>query len=82
MRSRGGPFQRPLGAQRQQAVAVDDLEADVEAALALLLSGAERITVDAVKLLASTGKRIEVPDLEPLPGDLGAYDALIGEVGT
>lgn len=63
-------------------LAASTLEADVEAALALLLSGAERITVDAVKLLASTGKRIEVPDLEPLPVDLGAYDALIGEVGT
>lgn len=63
-------------------LAASTLEADVEAALALLLSGDERITVDAVKLLASTGKQIEVPDLERLPVDLGAYDALLGEVGT
>ena len=63
-------------------LAASTLETDVEAALALLLGGDERITVDAVKLLASTGKPIEVPDLERLPVDLTAYDALLGEVGT
>lgn len=58
-------------------------EADVEAALSLLLGDASPITADAVKaLVAATATRIHVPDLAPPRVDLGAYDALLGEVGT
>ena len=44
--------------------------------------GVKAITADAVKLLASTGTAIEVPALVRQPVDLGAYDALLAEVGT
>jgi hypothetical protein len=35
-----------------------------------------------VKTLATAATSIEVPDLVREPVDLGAYDALLGEVGT
>ena len=63
-------------------LAASTLEADVEAALVLLIASDERITADAVKLLASATKQIEVPDLVRQPIDLGVYDALLAEVGT
>jgi hypothetical protein len=61
--------------------AASTLEADVEAALTLLLAEGNAITADAVKVLVTTTK-VEVPDLPPPPVDLGAYDALLAEVGT
>ncbi len=63
-------------------LAASTIEADVEAALALLLAEAKAITADAVKALVSaTTTKIEVPDLPPSRVDLGAYDALLAEVG-
>lgn len=63
--------------------AASTLEADVEAALHLLLAEGSAVTADAVKaLVAATKLTIEVPDLLPPEVDLGAYDALLAEVGT
>jgi hypothetical protein len=63
-------------------LAASTLEADVEAALTLLLSDGKAITAEAVKLLTTMTAQINVPDLLPPPVDLGAYDALLAEVGT
>ena len=63
-------------------LAASTIEADVEAALALLLAEGNGITADAVKLLVSRATSIEVPELAPHRVDLGAYDALLAEVGT
>jgi hypothetical protein len=63
-------------------LAASGLEADVEAALVLLVADGKPLTVDAVKLLVSTTTTIDVPDLVPRLVDLGAYDALLEEVGT
>ena len=63
--------------------AASTIEADVEAALTLLLAEGKPITAEAVKALVSvTTGRIEVPELAPQPVDLGAYDALLAEVGS
>jgi transposase InsO family protein len=63
--------------------AATSMEADVEAALALLLNGGKPVTASSVKaLVAASAATIEVPELAPLPVDLTAYDALIPEVGT
>jgi hypothetical protein len=62
--------------------AASTLEADVEAALALLLAEGKAITAEAVKALVTTATTIAVPDLAGQPVDLGAYDALLAEVGT
>ena len=63
-------------------LAAGTIEADVEIALGLLLAAGKAISADAVKLLASAATAIEVPDLGRQPVDLGAYDALLAEVGT
>jgi hypothetical protein len=64
-------------------LAASTIEGDVEAALTLLLAdGKEAITADAVKTLVSATTTIDVPDLAPHSVDLGAYDALLAEVGT
>ena len=63
-------------------LAASTIEADVEAALTLLLAGGDAVTADAVKVLVSESRDIEVPDLVCQPVDLGAYDALLAEVGT
>ena len=63
--------------------AASTMEADVEAALLLLLEEHKPITAVAVKaLVAMTAANIAVPELVPPSVDLGAYDALIAEVGT
>jgi hypothetical protein len=63
--------------------AASTMEADVEAALCLLLAEGKPITATAVKsLVSTTTATIEVPDLTPPAVDLGAYDGLIAEVGT
>jgi len=61
--------------------AASTIEADVEAALTLLLADGRAITADVVKLLVTTTK-IAVPELAPPPVDLAPYDALLAEVGT
>lgn len=63
-------------------LAAGTIEADVDAALGLLLAAGKAITADAVKLLASAATAIDVPELVREPVDLGAYDALLAEVGT
>jgi len=63
--------------------AASTLEADVEAALSLLLTEGKRVTATAVKaLVAANGGRVEVPEQAPLPVDLKPYDALISEVAS
>ncbi len=63
-------------------LAASTIEADVEAALTLLLADGGVITADAVKALVATATQIVVPDLVPPPVDLRTYDALLAEVGT
>ena len=65
-------------------LAASTLEADVESALILLLAEgeSETVTADAVKAMVSAKAVIEVPELVAQPIDLGAYDALLAEVGT
>jgi hypothetical protein len=62
--------------------AASTLEADVEAALVLLLAEAAPITADGVKALVAATTTITVPGLVPSIVDLRAYDALLEEVGT
>jgi hypothetical protein len=63
-------------------LAASTMEADVEAALVLLLSEGAPITSEVVKALVTGAARVEVPSLAPPAVDLAAYDALLGEVGT
>jgi len=65
-------------------LAATTMEADVEAALTLLLTEGKAINADVVKALVASrgGNIIAVPDLQPHHVDLGVYDALLGEVGT
>lgn len=63
-------------------LAASTLEADVEAALELLLAEGTRITCEAIKAMVTGAARVEVPALSPPVVDLNAYDALLGEVGT
>jgi hypothetical protein len=63
-------------------LAASTSEADVEAALTLLLGEARAVTSEAVKALVSPSPRDEVPAMAPPLVDLGAYDALLAEVGT
>ncbi len=63
-------------------LAASTLEADVQAALELLLAEGRSVTVDAVKAITSAAVRQEVPDLEPPEVDLGAYDVLRTGVGA
>lgn len=64
-------------------LAATSMQADVEAALSLLLTDGKPVTASSVKaLVAASAATIEVPVLAPLPVDLTAYDALIAEVGT
>jgi hypothetical protein len=62
-------------------LAASTLEADVEAALTLLLADNKPITDDAVKLLVKANATIEVPALVAPDVDLAAYDTLL-EVGS
>ncbi|HSN28232.1 MAG TPA: hypothetical protein VLT45_18230, partial [Kofleriaceae bacterium] len=63
-------------------LAASTIEADVEAALSLLLAEGKPISADAVKTLMVATTTIDVPDLAQPGIDLGVYDALIPEVGT
>ncbi|MEJ7729254.1 MAG: IS21 family transposase [Polyangiaceae bacterium] len=69
-------------------LAASTLEADVEAALTLLLAEGRAITCEAVKAIVALPARAELPTLEPPAVDLGDYDALLledallAEVGT
>jgi hypothetical protein len=63
-------------------LAASTMQADVEAVLAQLLAGSEPVTSDAVKVRMTTSARPAVPEMAVPEIDLGAYDALLGEVGT
>jgi len=63
-------------------LAASTIEADVEAALQLLLADGAAITSDAVKALVAVAARPEVPTMEAPVVDLGTYDELLAEVGT
>lgn len=63
-------------------LAASTLEADVQAALELLLAEGKEVTSDAVKALVSMASRPEVPAMAALTVDLSAYDALLLEVGS
>ena len=69
-------------------LAASTLEADVEAALELLLHAGKAISADVVKAIVTTPVRQEIPVLHAAPIDLRTYDALLAdetrfaEVGT
>jgi hypothetical protein len=63
-------------------LAATTLEADVEAALELLLDAQETITSERVKAVVGNAQLPDVPELEPGKVDLVAYDQLLAEVGT
>lgn len=63
-------------------LAASTLEADVEAALSLLLAEKKAIRSDVVQAMVTAKTTIAVPDVTLPPVDLGAYDALLEEVGT
>ena len=63
-------------------LAASTQEADVEAALELLLGEGRAVTSEAVKAIVLAAPQNEVPVLSLAPVDLGSYDALLSEVGT
>jgi hypothetical protein len=63
-------------------LAASTLEADVEAALELLLADGAAITSDNVKALVITSSLAVVPNLVPPEVNLTTYDALLEGVGT
>jgi hypothetical protein len=63
-------------------LAASTLEADVQAALELLLAEGAPVTADAVKAIVKAVPGVEIPQLEPPRIDLAAYDTLLEEVGT
>lgn len=63
-------------------LAASTLEADVQAALELLLGDGRKVSSDAVKAIVNAPAPAVAPALEPLDVDLGAYDALLEEVGS
>lgn len=63
-------------------LAASSMQTDVEVALAELLAAGEPITSEAVKARVTTSLRPTVPEMAAPEIDLGAYDALLGQVGT
>jgi hypothetical protein len=63
-------------------LAASTMQADVEAALAELFAANELITSEGVKARVTTSLRPAVPEMAATEVDLGAYDALLGQVGT
>lgn len=63
-------------------LAASTLEADVQAALELLLAEGRPVTLDAVKTITSGATRHEIPDLEPATVDLASYDDLLVGVAS
>jgi hypothetical protein len=62
-------------------LAASTLEADVEAALELLLAENQAITSSVVKTIVTSKPPIAVPDLQRQPIELASYNSLL-EVGT
>lgn len=63
-------------------LAASTLEADVEAALELLLANGSAINSDGVKALVQQKSPALIPELPAPEVDLTAYDGLLAEVGT
>jgi hypothetical protein len=63
-------------------LAASTLEADVQAALELLLADRCGLNSDTVKAIVNAPVPAATPALEPLDVDLSAYDALFEEVGS
>src|SRR5262249_24440155 len=63
-------------------LAASTIEADVKAALELLLTEGKAVTADAVKALVRGDQAATVPALQPPPVDLGAYDELLVEAAS
>jgi len=63
-------------------LAASNMQADVEVVLAELLAASEPITSEAVKARVTTSLRPAMPEMVAPEIDLGAYDALLGQVGT
>jgi hypothetical protein len=63
-------------------LAASTMEADVDAALALLLADGAAITCEAVRALVAAPTPIDIPALVAAAIDLGAYDALLAEVAA
>jgi hypothetical protein len=60
-------------------LAASTLQADVEAALVVLLDGGHAVTADAVKALVNPPAAPTVPEMAAASVDLRAYDALLGQ---
>ena len=63
-------------------LAASHMQIDVEVVLAEFLAAGEPITSEAVKARVTTSLRPAVPEMVAPEIDLGAYDALLGQVGT
>lgn len=63
-------------------LAATTFEADVEAALELMLEAEESISSDRVKAVVGNASLPDMPELAPGKVDLLAYDQLLEEVGT
>ena len=61
-------------------LAAATMEADVEAALALMLAADEPITCDAIRTMISAQAEVAVPELRPYEPVLEGYDELLEEV--
>jgi hypothetical protein len=61
-------------------LAASTMEADVEAAITLLLADRQTITSEKIKALVTTERRTPIPDMAPLGPDLTRYDALLKTV--
>lgn len=77
----GQSTKRDLEYLRILFLAATTMQSDVQEALDLLLQHGERITVDAVKELASP-TATSVPQLQPYEPELSSYNALLSQGGA
>lgn len=62
---------------RNLNLAAEEMECDVEAAMVLLMEGGIVPEPERVKELMGLVRPNELPDMQPLEVDLGAFDALL-----
>lgn len=65
---------------RNLNLAAEEMECDVEAAMVLLMEAGIVPEPERVKELMGLVRPTEIPDMEPLEVDLGAFDALLPEL--
>jgi hypothetical protein len=65
---------------RNLNLAAEEMECDVEAAMVLLMEAGMVPEPERVKELMGLVRPIDIPDMEPLAVDLGAFDALLPEL--